>query len=1707
VNNRDWGSGNLGAGVCRHKEDKSQAIGSQLDRLLGSAGSLALAALVLLLFLPSAAVATTLPSTITEDMTLTAAGNPYTGPTVTIEPGVTLKAEPGVKFAINALIVKGALKAEGAAESPVLFTSEAKEPIPGEWGSIVFEAGSGASVLDHTEVVYAGSATNSGAIEVKGASPTITNSTIRSSRYYGVKVLSGGPHMSNSQIIGASSFGIYYESAESQEVDFHDNLVEGVGGSGAIFVVAGSKTVATSLGGNVVSKNSSTVAIHYNGGQVPPDVADNVVTGNNSAGADAITVGGVLDKSGTWVDPGAPINLLGQLVVPSGLSLTLKPGIVLRNGSLEVSGALKAEGEASKPVYFKSSSESSWAGSIKFLAGSGSSTLDYVETYRAGNTLNSGAIEVKGASPTITNSTIRSSRYYGVKVTESGSPNIKWNRFRGNWRGFSYSGTGSLVVSYNDWGCASGPQPAGCGDPVTSNVAWEPATQLPEIGGECRGDESQCGEGADPVSLATGRLSYIHRDLLLTNKSSVPLEFTRAYSSGSGADTGLGPGWSQAGLATASELESGDVLVVRQDGRQDLFQKTESGYKSPSGVTDTLAKVEGAFQLTTLDRTVYRFDSSGRIASITDDHGLKTTYAYNANRRLATITDPSGQTLTFSYNASNHITSVKDSTGREVKFGYSAAGDLETVTDALGGITKYGYDAQHRITSITDPRGIVILKNTYDGQGRITEQRDALENLWKLEYKANETIVTEPGGGKLTYGFDSQSRVVSETDQLGNKTTTIYDGLGNVSEVNRPGNAKWTIGHDLVGNITSILDPNGGERKYEYDSKNRPIKFIDARGNSWSYEWSAANDLTKVTDPEGGETTFTYNESGQPLTVTDPSKHKTELSYDSRGNRISLTNPLGQTRSFGYDTRNYLTSVTRPGMKAETFSRNALGDLLSRTTPEGHATKYNYDPNGMPTQITDPAEGAWKIAYNAMERPITYTDPAEQQATVAYNGNLKPTKITNRRGTETTLAYDLANRLTEVHTPEDGNWTFGYDVRGNRVSVTDPREYKTSYEYDLLDRMTTAKEPLSVTTEYSYDANGSLTSIKDPRGNTTAYSYDKLGRLTKVVQPLEKTTSFSYDGVGNMLSRTTAAGTVEYKFDAANRLTKVSLGGGTLRSFGYDSANRLTGATDAEGHKIEISYNEEDRVASINDGRGQSLTRSYDPRGFLTKQVDGRGTVEYGYDKLGRLTSLTDPQGKALSFAYDAEGDLTEVVRPNGVTTTNVYNEAGRLAETTSKTAEPLTVLEALKYSYDPAGNVVKRIDTRVEQETSYAYDALSRLTEWNPPGEGSTSYGYDAAGNRTEAGAITYTYNPLNQLTSSSDGATYTYDGAGRLTGQAKEAEETTYTWDPLDHLAKVEGPGGTVSYAFDALERLSERKSGEATQVTHYGDLTDLATYDANGEGKTMTSYIQGAHGLLEQRSGEATSYPLADAHGDVTAIASGAAEVISRQSYDPWGVQLSGPSLEFGYLGRQQRRVDPTTGLIQMGARSYSPGLGRFLAEDPIYGHLGIGASVDRYLYVWDNPLTRYDLNGRDVCAPTPFGDACAGDAAEDVGGAAKGAAETVGRTAGSAADDAWDWTAPGRQWFGNRAQDFWKAAKHVFPDIHISWKGNCRTLVTEYGEPYNTCDQGAEGELEYKNSESPTFVPPIGPLGPVPSPGSLIPVPVPTPTPQPVTPFIP
>jgi parallel beta-helix repeat protein len=529
------------------------------------------------LLLSSMASATTLPEKITESTTLTAAGSPYTGSSVTIEPGATVKVQPGVKLKLDSyLTVNGTLKVEGTAEEPVVFTSP-NESTP-RWSQLRLESGAGASVIDHAELKWGGG--NGSAIRVNGSSPTITNSTIRNSYQMGIYVAGGGsPEIANNHLFANPSYSIYYDATGTQtgEVNIHDNLVEGGEyGIGAYITSTGS-VVGKNLGGNTITGTTFS-ALYYKGPDIPGNITGNTLIGNSE---NVIRIKeGTVAHSQTWSDGGGKVRFEGLVTVASGQTLTITKGVYLLAPNMTVNGTLKVEGTAEEPVVFTSPNESTprWS-QLRLESGAGASVIDHAELKWGGG--NGSAIRVNGSSPTITNSTIRNSYDYAIGVLGSGAPKIEWNRLHNNPNGIYYTGTGNLSAPNNAWGCANGPEPAGCGSSVTSNVKWEPAVQLPELNAQCRGGESQCGEGADPVSLATGQLFYSHRDLLLTNKSKMPLEFVRAYSSGSSVDTGLGPGWSQTGLSSATELSSGAVLILRQTAAKTSSTKPAKGHTKP----------------------------------------------------------------------------------------------------------------------------------------------------------------------------------------------------------------------------------------------------------------------------------------------------------------------------------------------------------------------------------------------------------------------------------------------------------------------------------------------------------------------------------------------------------------------------------------------------------------------------------------------------------------------------------------------------------------------------------------------------------------------------------------------------------------------------------------------------------------------------------------------------------------------------------------------------------------------------------------------------------------------------------------------------------------------------------------------------------------------------------------------------------------------
>ena len=256
-----------------------------------------------------------------------------------------------------------------------------------------------------------------------------------------------------------------------------------------------------------------------------------------------------------------------------------------------------------------------------------------------------------------------------------------------------------------------------------------------------------------------------------------------------------------------------------------------------------------------------------------------------------------------------------------------------------------------------------------------------------------------------------------------------------------------------------------------------------------------------------------------------------------------------------------------------------------------------------------------------------------------------------------------------------------------------------------------------------------------------------------------------------------------------------------------------------------------------------------------------------------------------------------------------------------------------------------------------------------------STSYGYDNAGNLTQDGPVTSTYNAQDQLTSatSSAGTTnYSYTLNEELasvnppTGAAQ-----SYAWDAYGDLASAKGTG----YGYDALGRLVSRTpaTGPATSLSYVGasdslasDGTDNYTYTPSG---TITS--AGASG--------GTAYAtMTDSHGDVVAAfspAAGTTALAAGASYSPYGTvtATSGPMPAVGYQGDY---TDPATGLVYMNARWYNPANGTFVSSDTANGS-PIPATVDGnpYAYAGGNPLTQTDPTGHlDPDERDGFGGCC-------------------------------------------------------------------------------------------------------------------------------------
>jgi YD repeat-containing protein len=812
-------------------------------------------------------------------------------------------------------------------------------------------------------------------------------------------------------------------------------------------------------------------------------------------------------------------------------------------------------------------------------------------------------------------------------------------------------------------------------------------------------------------------------------------------------------------------------------------------------------------------------------------HALRFERVYNS--RVYTL---DGKQWRHNYSA--HIENQEFGT-RPVAIAYRPSG--RTFLFALSG-SEYLPDADidDRLTRLTDAGGALLgwqyydagndATETYDAGGRLVYLIDRTGLVQTLEYSTAST----PPAVAPAPGF-----LLGVTDAFGRQLTFAYDMFGRMATMQDPAGQTYTYTSTTQDHFASVTYPDGKVRSYLYNEAGfittnafdgRLTGIVDENGVRFgSFFYDIFGISTRSTHPDGANNTVVNNGSWpSSVNVTDargtlrtygfqsvagayrnsfirqPAVSGTgtvtrSMTYDANGNLASRTDFNGNRMNFGYDLARNLETSRTEGLTAAGAATPQTRTVSTQwhpvfRLPTGIAeplriTTNVYDTDGTACgargalcsrsiQPTADANGAaafgaeaagpartWTYTYNANGSLLATDGPRTDAADVtAYTYYANDDPDPGRRGNVATIT-NAAGHATSI--PE-------YNAHGQPLVIVDANGLATTLAYDPRRRLA-SRSVGGETTSYEYDGVGQLTKITLPDGSFLTYSYDAARRMSGMQDSLGNRVAYTLDTMGNR--------TAEQVFDPSNSLAQT-------RSRVFNNLDRLFQEIGAASQVTQYAYDNQGNVTGVTDPLSRVTGNAYDALNRLRQVTDpALGATQYAYNGLDALTAVTDPRSLTTAYAVDGLGNLTLQQSPDTGNTANTYDAAGNLLTQTDAKGQATT------YAYD-ALNRVTQIAFHDGSKQAYAYDTgthglgrLSSITETDP-GNNVTNviaYGYDPHGRVTSE---TRSLGGQNYVTA------YSYDGAGRMTGM-------TYP------------SGRTVSYAFDALGRVSQVSTEKDTQT----------------------------------------------------------------------------------------------------------------------------------------------------------------------------------------------------------------------------------------------------------------------------------------------------
>lgn len=769
-------------------------------------------------------------------------------------------------------------------------------------------------------------------------------------------------------------------------------------------------------------------------------------------------------------------------------------------------------------------------------------------------------------------------------------------------------------------------------------------------------------------------------------------------------------------------------------------------------------------------------------------------------------------------NAHDQITSfVRDQCGQVIQktdpegyisfFIYNAFGELSTEYLPLT-----SQQPSWLICHVYDPRGLEIctvqlsdelitvtsqqFNNIYRKR---TQYTDALGNIYQTEYDNLGLITVQTDPQKtLVYTNDAFSRVLTETDMLGNVTTHIYDQVSRTHLTIYPSQVEYKqCLLNVFAEKLAEIDALGNFQIWLHAPHGKVLVFQDSLQNLTFDNFDLVGRLLLHMDANQVQTLYEYDSVSniaEKIVDLNGLNLITNYVYDAFRNIISELDPRKITTAKYYDRRNLLTLKT-------------IDPNITQYTGLNLTTSYCYD--GQKNQISmtlgddnNNSQFQEQYLFDTLGRPIGKTiDPSGLKINTLKildsNGNgifeFDPNENTTQK------FYDDLNNLRFTIDPLGGVIEKNYDVL-SRLSYE--RKYINRVQLQLINRQSTLNDitsfitpdPLDSCSWYFYNENSQmrfkLDNLDGINGRLTETRYDVALRKIRTISyanPIPINNNLTYTQLLQMVS--------------------------DIADSNNDRANYLI--LDANGNerfKIDtLGFVTEQRF----DGLGQVVTRIMYANPVSNPSQAAAMSVEQI-----RLEIELDPFNDQYTYqVFDSQRNPQFVVDAECYVTAYVHDENGNLIKQIQFSnpviipdsyAELCVLLLSLKPNpsidritqrvYDNANRQIQLIDS-LNHSDVYFLDARGNIFQHIDRNNNSWIYKIDTANRLTDETSPPITLTSIQQTQNNNQ---------LQLTNSQTTAQVTKHTvYDPVGNKTLViQGYGGTepraMSFSYNRCNHL---------------------------------------------------------------------------------------------------------------------------------------------------------------------------------------------------------------------------------------------------------------------------------------------------------------